>query len=86
MENLKKCICSKCPSYTLGCKIKEMPKNLLEIAMHHSDLSKVEHLEGMFCAFGKSKCLAEEKGCNCTKCEVYKEYNLSKIYFCIRDI
>ena len=70
-ENLKKCICMKCPSYTFTCKMKSMPKNMMN--MMSKDLSKVEHMEGMFCAFGESKCIKEEKGCICASCELYKE-------------
>ena len=80
-ENLKKCICMKCPSYTFTCKIKSMPKNMMN--MMSKDLSKVEHMEGMFCAFGESKCIKEEKGCICASCELYKENNLNKSYFCL---
>lgn len=82
-ENLKKCICMKCPSYTFTCKMKSMPKNMMN--MMSKDLSKVEHMEGMFCAFGESKCIKEEKGCICAGCELYKENNLDKSYFCLGE-
>lgn len=79
-ENLKKCICMKCPSYTFMCKIKSMPENLMAL-MH--DVEKADHMEGMFCAFGKSKCIEEQKGCLCAECEIFKENALEKGYFCI---
>lgn len=79
-ENLKKCICMKCPSYTFMCKMKSMPKNMM--TMMKGDISKVKHMEGMFCAFGKSNCIDTEKGCICATCEVFKENKLSKFYYC----
>ena len=78
-ENLKKCICMKCPSYTLACKVKAMPGNTI---LRVGDTEKKIHAELMFCAFEKSHCIDEEKGCDCDKCEVSKEYQLGKDYFC----
>ena len=37
----------KCPSYTMGCKIKAMPKMMPQALF--GDLSKLEHFEGLFC-------------------------------------
>ncbi len=81
MENLKKCICMKCPSYSFACKMKSMPKNVM--SMVKGDLENTEHLEGLFCAFEKSKCIDEEKGCICATCDVYKENELSNLYYCL---
>ena len=53
-ENLKRCKCMGCPSYTLGCKIKNVPENLFKLM---EDLDNVEHYESMFCAFEKSHCI-----------------------------
>lgn len=79
-ENLKKCICMKCPSYKLGCKMKAMPKNMM--TMMRGNISELDHFEGLFCAFEKSKCITEEEGCICATCEVYKDNSLDKLYFC----
>ena len=79
-DNLKKCICMSCPSYTKGCKMRTMPKNML--TMIRGNLSKKDHFEGLFCAFEKSNCLVEEKGCICATCDVYKENKLNKLYYC----
>ncbi|WP_297596556.1 DUF2769 domain-containing protein [uncultured Cetobacterium sp.] len=84
LENLKKCICMHCKSYTLGCKLKEMPKNMFEIMKHHKNFEEIKHLDGLFCAFGKSECITEEKECICNKCELYKTYCLDKSYYCIK--
>lgn len=79
-ENLKKCQCSNCPSYTAGCKIKNYPVNFFKLV---DGLDKVDHFEGMFCAFGKSNCINEDKGCRCMECEVFHENNLSREEYCL---
>ncbi|OEU41463.1 hypothetical protein BGV40_14755 [Methanosarcina sp. Ant1] len=79
-ENLKKCICIKCPSYTFACKVKAIPGGIAD--MLKRDISEVEHMEGMFCAFGQSKCITDDKGCICGDCDVYKENNLDKFSYC----
>lgn len=79
-ENLKKCICMDCPSYSLGCKIKSAPENLLKLA---EGLDKADHYEKMFCAFDKSHCINEDKGCICDNCEVHKYYGLNREDYCI---
>ena len=78
-ENLKKCLCMKCPSYSMGCKIKNMPVNMMGMM---GDLSKKKRFEGLFCAFGKSKCIKEKKGCLCLNCPVALENNLTEEYYC----
>lgn len=78
--NLKKCLCMKCPTYTFMCKMKNMPSNM--VAMMR-DIGKVAQMEAMFCAFGNSKCITDEKGCICMTCALYKEYNLNKAYYCL---
>jgi hypothetical protein len=78
-ENLKKCLCMKCPSYVFACQIKSMPGNMI---LMMSDMDKI-HAETMFCAYEKSHCIDEEKGCLCATCELFKHYELGKGYFCI---
>lgn len=79
-ENLGKCMCMKCPTYTFMCKIRNMPGNIMAMMR---DIGKVDHMEAMFCAFGDSKCIADEKGCICATCAVYTENNLDKMYYCL---
>jgi len=47
------------------------------------DISHKIHAEAMFCAYEKSSCIDEEKGCNCGNCDLFKEYDLGERYFCI---
>lgn len=81
-ENLKKCLCMKCPSYSFACKMKNMPTNMMAMI---EGVDKADRMEGMFCAFSKSKCIDTEKGCICPTCSLWKENNLSKSYFCTAD-
>jgi hypothetical protein len=78
-ENLKKCLCMKCPSYTFACKMQSMPGNVI---LMMSDMSKKLHAESMYCAYEKSHCIVDEHGCICSTCELYKEYELSNGYYC----
>lgn len=80
-ENLKKCLCMRCPSYTTTCKMKNMPENLVKML---EDFNEVEHFEAMYCAFDKSHCIKEDKGCICEKCEVHKDYKLCCEDYCLR--
>jgi hypothetical protein len=79
-ENLAKCMCMKCPSYTFACKMKSMPGNIMAMM---SDLAEKKHMEGMYCAFEQSKCIDEEKGCVCGDCPIHKENDLDKGYYCM---
>lgn len=78
-ENLHKCKCMKCPSYSFACKVKTMPGNVILMMGNMEDKL---HAEAMFCAYEKSHCIDEEKGCLCETCELYTEYELEKEYFC----
>ena len=79
-ENLKACQCMHCPSYTTGCKFKNMPENLVKL-IEGFDMN--EHFEGMYCAFEKSNCIKEDKGCICEECDVHKKYNLKRNDYCL---
>lgn len=78
-ENMHKCICMSCPSYSFACKIKSMPANVMDLI---KGIDKTDNLEGMYCAYEKSRCIEEEKGCVCGKCVLTAEYGLDKKYYC----
>ena len=44
-ENMKKCLCSECPSYTTKCKIKNYPINMMKLV---EGLENIDHFEKMF--------------------------------------
>lgn len=80
-ENLKECQCPNCPSYTLGCKIKNYPINAIKM---FEDLDNLEHFESMFCAFEKSHCIEEDRGCLCETCPVFAKYDLVRDEYCMK--
>ena len=80
LENLSKCRCMKCPSYTNHCKLKNASHNFIQL-MRNFDT--VEHYEKMFCAYEKSDCIFEANGCLCSTCEVFKTYNLKHHNYCL---
>ncbi len=80
-ENLKRCQCMDCPSYTTTCKVKSLPENLYHMM---GNLEEVDHYESMFCAFEKSHCIEEDRGCLCDTCPVHKEYNLKREDYCLQ--
>lgn len=81
-ENLEECNCLKCPSYTTSCKIKEMPHNMIDML---KGIENVEGLENLFCAYTKSRCIDEDKGCLCNVCRVHDRYDLEDGHYCIVD-
>lgn len=81
IDNVKKCLCRKCPTYRFAYDQKSMPEDMTR--MIEGDTSDVERLEGVFCASGKSSFIEERKGCICGNCEVFKENGLKNGYYCL---
>jgi hypothetical protein len=79
-ENLMKCQCMNCPTYSDKCKEQSKPE-LEELQNGNMDRT---HAEAMFCAYEKSNCINEEKQCICPTCPLFSEYNLTNNYFCIQ--
>lgn len=81
-NNLKLCKCMECPSFTTTCKIKEFPHNTIDAI---KGIENVDNLENLFCAYTKSSCIEEDKGCLCNECIVHEKYNLENGSYCLRD-
>ncbi|MFO8193076.1 MAG: DUF2769 domain-containing protein [Bacillota bacterium] len=81
-DNLLKCLCKKCPTYSFTCKMMSIPGNIILLINPEKEKPQAETL---FCAYTKSQCIEEKKGCLCTQCEVYKENGLAKKYYCLAD-
>ena len=79
IDNAKSCLCFTCPSYTTHCKM----KNSDEIALDMSHINDASHMELMFCAFEKSNCIHENRGCLCQDCPVHKKYKLNNEDYCL---
>lgn len=80
--NLIACKCLVCPSYEFACKVESMPSNVLLLI---GNMDKKLHAEKLFCAYEKSECITEEKGCLCPSCPVKEKYDLDKVYYCLED-
>lgn len=65
----------------MGCKLKNMPENLVKM---FEDFEQLDHFESMYCAFDKSHCIEHDKGCICSKCQNYKDYNLHNEDYCLK--
>ena len=79
-ENVSRCLCLSCPSYSTTCKLKNADQN---IARPTPTLENRTHYEKMFCAFEKSNCIHLDRGCICHQCLNFKEYNLRNCTYCI---
>lgn len=81
-ENLKKCICTQCPSFVNAAKQNPLMNKTETLP---DDLNKLEHMEYMYCAFDKSKIIKERKGCVCFNCRIFKDAKLANGYFCVNS-
>ena len=78
-DNLKRCVCIKCPTFTNAAKLHpELSSQNLAAA----DVPALQHLESMYCCFGKSRLIEEKKGCSCFSCKNFKMYALTDGLFC----
>lgn len=46
-------------------------------------VDKADHIDGMFCAFGKSECITEIKSCICMTCKNAEKYGLVAGFYCV---
>ena len=60
MENIDKCLCMKCISYTGHCKMKNAPENFLKLLENYKE---TKHYEKMYCAYEQSHCIKEMQKC-----------------------
>ncbi|HCU58953.1 MAG TPA: hypothetical protein DIC64_03125 [Alphaproteobacteria bacterium] len=79
-QNISRCLCLNCPSYSSSCKIKNAH---LSTNQPSDELNSRTHYEKMFCAFEKSNCIHLDRGCICKKCANFKDYNLQNGTYCI---
>jgi hypothetical protein len=82
-DNLKKCLCRKCPTFINASKLH--PELLSQPVIADADLGKLMHMENFYCAYGKSKLIEDKKVCLCFSCKVFKEFKLIDGYFCVTD-
>ncbi|HCP08855.1 MAG TPA: hypothetical protein DIT25_03605 [Candidatus Moranbacteria bacterium] len=80
-SNHFQCRCKFCPTFSLGCLAKAAPK-VAKIFVIPDGPKKEDHVENMFCAYGRSDCIKQKQGCKCPTCPVHKKYDLDKVYYC----
>jgi hypothetical protein len=91
-ENMEKCLCAECPVQAKSSCVKDQIKIMDEIG-HSVDIDSgyildPEVIPKVYCSTGKTECedLYYHEECQCTKCPVWKEYDLevreSPAYFC----
>jgi hypothetical protein len=91
MENIKKCLCSKCPVQIESQCVKDKLKIMLLITQQDLDSPMrmdETRVPGVYCSTGKANCIDIdlEKVCKCNDCPVWEGHDL-KIsspgrYFC----
>lgn len=79
LDNAHFCRCLSCPSYTVTCKLKN------NMSINEDVLKRVHeaHWELLFCAFDKSHCIHENRGCLCSTCLIHKKYALNNEDYCL---
>ncbi len=88
LENIEKCLCSKCMVHEESECIKDKTKLLQEKALS-SSLVGPEEFPALYCAFGKEECndLNRNEKCRCPDCSIYLENELEfggpSSYFCL---
>ncbi|MDP3065159.1 MAG: DUF2769 domain-containing protein, partial [Methanobacteriaceae archaeon] len=88
MENIKKCICTKCAVQIESQCVKDKQKIML--LMTQQDLDSPMRIDegrvpGLYCSTGKASChdIDTRKVCKCGECPVWDEFKLeTQRYFC----
>lgn len=85
-ENIEKCQCPCCPVQGASkCAYEQLEK-----VQKINGMPNPEEVPGIYCISGKTTCedFNQEGMCQCSKCELWKEYNLGAEepggYFCAR--
>ena len=92
LENIKKCMCPKCPVQANSKCAMDKLDNLMKKYGSGSEgnVPKNQDVPGIYCSTGRATCqdLYPEEQCICYTCAVWKEYNLQNVkptmYFCQR--
>lgn len=90
VENIKKCMCPKCPvqadSKCAKDKLNSLTKEIE--SAREGEVPEPQDVPGVYCSTGKAACqdLNPEEQCICYTCAVWKEHNLGdgtpSMYFC----
>lgn len=91
MENIKKCLCTKCAVQIESKCVKDKQKIMLLITQQDLDSPMrmdSERVPGVYCATGQATCndIDTKKVCKCNECPIWDQYDLKLCkpgrYFC----
>lgn len=90
IENIKKCMCPKCPVQADSKCAKDKLNNLTKElgSAQEGEVPEPQNVPGIYCSTGKATCqdLNPDEQCICPTCAVWKEYDLQNVkpvmYFC----
>lgn len=76
-ENIRECLCPRCPVQAKNICPHD---KLIKLQSHKEPMPNPEDVPGLYCSTGKATCegLDPTKMCQCSKCEIWKEHNLSE--------
>ena len=83
MENIKKCVCTKCAVQIESQCVKDKLKIMLLITQQDLDSPMMmgpDRVPGVYCATGKATCkdIKTNRICKCNDCPIWKENNLKE--------
>jgi hypothetical protein len=92
IENIKKCMCPKCPVQANSkCAMDKLENLARELeGPWEEDTPESQYIPGIYCSAGKATCqdLYPEEQCICNTCAVWRKYQLQNVkptmYFCQR--
>ncbi len=86
-KNLERCMCKSCPVQLDSLCANERKLNMLDLLANMGEgslMPKPANIAAIYCAIGKASCgdIDTDQQCQCTKCPVFKENELSTEYYC----
>ena len=90
-KNLERCMCKSCPVQMNSVCANERKLKMLDMLsnMKEGDLMpEPNHIAGIYCSIGRSTCgdLNTDQNCQCPKCPVFKENDLTSTYYCMSGV
>ena len=88
MENIKKCLCTKCAVQIESQCVRDKQKIMLLITQQDLDSPMrmdEERVPGLYCSTGMASCkdIDPKKVCKCNECSIWDQYKLvAQRYFC----
>ena len=86
-RNLERCLCKSCPVQIDSVCANERKLNMLDTLANMKEgslMPEPANMAAIYCSIGKSTCadINTYEVCQCNKCPVFSENNLSTRYYC----